>query len=178
MRPRELTLRAAIVGGLAVAALGLASCGHSSQPVEISAQAGTPDPSTTETTQSDSTSTVTAPSSTSTTETSTSTALTTSTTAVPVDPITAATAAITKALVDDGHTPTYAACVVSTAASQFSGNEAVFVAGALALGHPTDSGPVDQLKAIPLTDAEKADVPDHMQAVYNLCASSDIAQQG
>lgn len=162
------TLVLALVAGTAI----LAGCASTARTTDLSAGAAiTPSTATASTTTT--TAQQSGPSSTTdTTDTTATTSPTTSTTAA-TDPITAASAAITQALTADGHSQAYATCVIHTATTQFTGNEARFIAGALALGHPTDSRPVDALQQIPLTDQEKADIPGHLQAVYDLCASTD-----
>jgi len=166
-------MRRALLPALLIGAIALTACASTTGTAEISAGAPSSSSSSTLPTSS-STTQPGGGTTTSTTESSTtSTTLPTSTTVVTSDPITSASTAITQALVADGHSQAYAACVILTAAGQFTGNEAQFIAGALALGHPTEATTVDALKQISLTDQEKADIPGHLQAVYDSCASTD-----
>jgi len=163
---------------LAATALGLAvtaGCARSAGPAEVSAAAA---PSTASTALPGASTTTASSSTTSPDSTSSSTSQPTADTSTTVsdNPVTAAASAITQALLADGHIQAYATCIVSTAATQFTGNEAKFVAGALALGHPNDPAPAAALQQIPLTDQEKADVPGHLQALYDTCASTEHPQ--
>jgi hypothetical protein len=156
-----------------VLVLGLTACSHQSNVTLKTRSANAANVATSSTLPEGATSSTSAQSPSTTISDSTTSSPAPTSTTVATDPLTTATPAITSALQSLGHTPAYAACVITQIGQQFTGTQLAFAIAVLSMASPTAAQTQAAVAATGISDADKADMPDNLHAVADTCASND-----
>jgi hypothetical protein len=162
---------AALICGVLMAG-GATACAHHTSSLTLSSRGASALAQTTSSTSAAQAATSTTSTDSSTTSTSAATTSSPVTTTT-LDPLTAATPAITTALEAYGHNPAYAACVITQLGQQFTGTRLAFAIAVLSLKNATDQQLTTAVASSGISDTDKQDMPDALHAIADTCASTE-----